>query len=212
MRSTTWMMFAPGCRWMLTMTAGDPFIQAACRAFSVSSMTLATSWSTDGRAVAVRHDRALVVLAREQLVVGIDRVGLLRSVEAALGLVDVGLRRWRCGCPRGRCRTRRARSGLAWMRTAGFWPPLMRHEADARKLRDLLRESRVGEVLDAARAAASRTSAPSVRIGASAGFDLAVDGRIRAGRAGESVPRRIDRRPAPAARRRRCSGPARTAA
>ncbi len=39
MLSTTEMMLAPGCRWMLTMMAGISFIQAAWRLFSVSSMT-----------------------------------------------------------------------------------------------------------------------------------------------------------------------------
>ncbi len=49
MLSTTEMMFAPGWRWMLTMMAGmavlagETAIHAACRLFSVSSITLATS-------------------------------------------------------------------------------------------------------------------------------------------------------------------------
>ena len=43
MRSTTAMMLAPGWRWMLTMTAGTWFIQAAWRTFSGASMTRATS-------------------------------------------------------------------------------------------------------------------------------------------------------------------------
>ena len=47
-RSTTVMMFAPGCRWMFRMTAGVLFIHAACRTFSTSSMTLATSVSLTG--------------------------------------------------------------------------------------------------------------------------------------------------------------------
>jgi hypothetical protein len=42
-RSTTAMMLAPGWRWMFRITAGTSFIHAACRVFSVSSMTLATS-------------------------------------------------------------------------------------------------------------------------------------------------------------------------
>lgn len=42
-RSTTSMTFAPGCRWILTSTAGVRSIQAACRTFSTSSMTSATS-------------------------------------------------------------------------------------------------------------------------------------------------------------------------
>ena len=48
MRSTTEMMFAPGCRWILRITAGVSFIQAACRVFSVSSITSATSVSLTG--------------------------------------------------------------------------------------------------------------------------------------------------------------------
>ncbi len=43
MRSTTAMMFAPGWRWMLRMTAGVRFIHAASLAFSVPSTTVATS-------------------------------------------------------------------------------------------------------------------------------------------------------------------------
>ncbi len=42
-RSTTAMMFAPGWRWMFTMTAGVRFIQAACFTFSAESTTAATS-------------------------------------------------------------------------------------------------------------------------------------------------------------------------
>ena len=48
MRSTTSMTLAPGCRWMLTITAGVSFIQAACFTFSASSMTSATSESLTG--------------------------------------------------------------------------------------------------------------------------------------------------------------------
>ena len=42
-RSTTSMMFAPGCLWMLRITAGCVFIHAACCEFSTLSITLATS-------------------------------------------------------------------------------------------------------------------------------------------------------------------------
>ena len=48
MRSTTVMMFAPGCRCTLTMTAGTSFIQAAWRTFSTSSSTEATSVNLTG--------------------------------------------------------------------------------------------------------------------------------------------------------------------
>src|ERR1700728_4447513 len=43
MLSTTLMMFAPGWRWMLTMTAGTLFIQAESWVFSTPSITVATS-------------------------------------------------------------------------------------------------------------------------------------------------------------------------
>ena len=48
MLSTTEMMLAPGCRWILTMMAGTSFIHAACWLFSVSSITFATSESRTG--------------------------------------------------------------------------------------------------------------------------------------------------------------------
>ena len=48
MRSTTAMMLAPGCRWMLTITAGVSFIHAAWRTFSISSTTVATSLTRTG--------------------------------------------------------------------------------------------------------------------------------------------------------------------
>ena len=47
-RSTTSMMLAPGWRWMLRMTAGTSFIQAAWRTFSAPSTTVATSESRTG--------------------------------------------------------------------------------------------------------------------------------------------------------------------
>ncbi len=47
-RSTTSMTFAPGWRWMLRITAGASFIQAARRTFSASSITSATSESRSG--------------------------------------------------------------------------------------------------------------------------------------------------------------------
>ena len=48
MRSTTAITFAPGCRWMFRITAGVPFIQAAWRTFSASSITSATLPSVTG--------------------------------------------------------------------------------------------------------------------------------------------------------------------
>ena len=48
MRSTTAMTLAPGCRWILTITAGVSFIQAACFTFSASSNTVAMSDTLTG--------------------------------------------------------------------------------------------------------------------------------------------------------------------
>ncbi len=42
-RSTTLMMFVPGCLWMFRITAGVVFTQAACLTFSALSTTVATS-------------------------------------------------------------------------------------------------------------------------------------------------------------------------
>ncbi len=47
-RSATVMMFAPGCRWMLRMTAGVVFIHAASLSFSAPARTSATSPSLTG--------------------------------------------------------------------------------------------------------------------------------------------------------------------
>ena len=47
----------------------------------------------DRRAVVIGDDQRQVILRREQLIVGADRVRLLLAVEVALGLIDVGARR-----------------------------------------------------------------------------------------------------------------------
>ena len=43
------------------------------------------------RAVTVGDNRRSVLIARQQLIVGADRVGLMGAVEVAFGLIDVGL-------------------------------------------------------------------------------------------------------------------------
>ncbi len=43
------------------------------------------------RAVAVRNDDRAIAFAREQLIVRADGIGLMRTVEGAFGLIDVGL-------------------------------------------------------------------------------------------------------------------------
>ena len=47
-RSTTWMMLAPGWRWMFTITAGCSLLHAASFEFSTSSRTVAISERTTG--------------------------------------------------------------------------------------------------------------------------------------------------------------------
>ena len=44
-----------------------------------------------GRAVAVGDDQVVVGLGLQQLIVGVERVGLLRAVERSLGQIDIGL-------------------------------------------------------------------------------------------------------------------------
>ena len=63
MRSTTLMMFAPGWRWMLTMTAGVRFIHAASRVFSVPSITFATSTEPHRSPVVIGDDNRLILIA-----------------------------------------------------------------------------------------------------------------------------------------------------
>jgi len=134
-------------RWMFTMTAGVPFIQAAWRTFSASSITSATFSEGDRGIVAERDDQGLVVPARQELVVGPDDRGLARPVETALGLVDVGGRHRGRADPRGEAVGReRGRVGLHPHR--GPLTAADADEADSRQLSDLLGEPRIGQVLD----------------------------------------------------------------
>src|SRR5439155_8713578 len=100
----------------------------------------------DGRTVTVGDDHGGVVGGRAQLVVGVYGVGAARAVEASLRLVDVGR------CDRGAhvlevqaVRGERARIDLDPNGRA--LAPGERHQAHAGKLRDLLRETRIDEVL-----------------------------------------------------------------
>ena len=100
----------------------------------------------DGRAVPIGDDQLPVVVAREQLIVGVDRVRLRGALEVALRLVDVRLRDRGAhvfeadlvGGERRRVRLDPHRRLL---------PAAEAHQADPRELRDLLREAGVGEVL-----------------------------------------------------------------
>ena len=78
MRSTTAMMLAPGWRWMLTMTAG--VVVHPGRLLDVLDAVdhVGDVGQPHRRAVAVGDDQRPVLVARQQLIVGADRVGLLR--------------------------------------------------------------------------------------------------------------------------------------
>ncbi len=86
MAFTTLMVLAPGCRWMLRMTAGVSFIHAAWLVVLDAVHDLRNIAQHDRRAVAIGDHNLLIIVAGHQLIVGIDGVILMRSVEAALGL------------------------------------------------------------------------------------------------------------------------------
>ncbi len=46
----------------------------------------------NGRAIAIGDDERAVAVTGNELIVGVDGVGLMRAVERPLGLVNVGLR------------------------------------------------------------------------------------------------------------------------
>ena len=111
-RSTTSITLAPGWRWMLTMIAGR--VVRPRREVRVLGAVddVGDVGQADRRAVLVGDDRASRYSSAElQLVVGVDGGRARRAVEAALGLVDVGVARSRCARPRGRGRRRRAPAG-----------------------------------------------------------------------------------------------------
>ena len=166
------MMFAPGCRWMLRITAGVVVHPGRLLHVLDAVDHVGDVGQRTGAPLLIGDDQRLIVVAGQQLVVGADRVGLLRAVEVALGLVDVGAARAPCAGPRGSGRSDASAVGLTWTRTAGFCPPLMLTSPTPEQLRDLLRQPRVGEVLDLSTAAASFEVSASVRIGASAGLVL----------------------------------------
>ena len=69
MRSTVSMMFAPGCREMMSGMLGLPFRKPAARIFSTPSFTLAIS-DNHRRPMVVADDERLVVFGFEKLIVG----------------------------------------------------------------------------------------------------------------------------------------------
>jgi len=98
-------------------------------------------------AIAVGDDDRLVLRRRGELVVGVDGVGARRPIEATLGALDVR-------CSNGRAHVFEAevvrceRVGIRLHAHGGALAAGQRHQPDARHLRELLRQARVGEVLD----------------------------------------------------------------
>src|SRR5207245_7454801 len=101
-----------------------------------------------GRAIPVRDHEAPVVVAREELVVGVDRVGLLAALEVALRLVHVRLRDGGTDILQAEVVGGEG-SGVGLDAHRRLLPTAQAHEAHPGKLRDLLRQARVGEVLHA---------------------------------------------------------------
>ncbi len=137
---------------------------------------MATSEVRTGGAVAIGDDDGHVVGAGEQLVVGVDGVGLARAVEGALGLVDVGggeggAQVFKAEVVGGELRGIGLHAN-GWLLSAGDGD-----EADAGDLGDFLREVGVGGVFDLVerQRVGGQRQRHDRRVG---GVDLAVDGRV----------------------------------
>ena len=89
------------------------------------------------RAVSIGDHQRAIIFAGEKLVIGVDFVGLLRSVEIALGLVDTGLLQAGANI---------VKVGLDADRR--FLAAADAHQSHAGQLRDLLRQPCVREILD----------------------------------------------------------------
>ena len=85
------MTLAPGWRWIARMIARCSLNQPAIRLFSGPLMARPMSRDADRRAVAIGDDQIGVFVGLEQLIVGVERVGLARAVERAFRQVDIRL-------------------------------------------------------------------------------------------------------------------------
>ena len=131
----------------------------------------------DGRAIAIRDDDGAVAVAGKQLVVGADGVGLMRAVERAFGLVDVGLAQ--CGAQIFQAQPIRSqRGGIGLHAHRGTLSAADADQPNAGKLRNFLRQRGVGEVFDFGerQRIGSHRQRQDRRVG---GIDLAVNRRIR---------------------------------
>ena len=129
------------------------------------------------RAVSISDDQRAILVARQKLVIGSDRVGLMRPVKVAFRLVHI-----RCGNRRPQIlHAQRIAGERGWIRLNAYSRLLSAadaDQADTRQLRNLLGKMRIGKVLDFGQRERLRCECQSQyrRIG---GVDLAVDRRIR---------------------------------
>ncbi len=171
MRSTTAMVFAPGCRWTFTITAGVVFIHAAWCTSSTPSTTSATSESRTGAPSLIGDDERAVGGAGDELIVGADGVRLLRPVERAFRLIGVGGRQ----SPASSCVRlspyAASAVGFACTRTAGFCPPLIVTRPTPASC-EIFGASRVSASDCTSLSGSTSEVSASVSTGASAGFTL----------------------------------------
>ena len=121
-------------------------------------------------------DDVLIFVAAEKLIVGVDGVRLPLPIQNAFCLIDIGL-------PQNCAQIFQAeaigsqRGGVCLNAYGGLLSSADRNEADAGQLRDLLRESRVGEVFDLGerQSVGSQSEGENRSIGR---IDLAIDRRI----------------------------------
>ena len=85
---TTLIVLAPGCRCTFRITAGVLFIHAAWSLFSTPFTMRATSVSITGALLRYATTTVPVVVARDQLIVGLDLVVLAGPVEVSFCGVD----------------------------------------------------------------------------------------------------------------------------
>ncbi len=158
MASTVPITLAPGWRCTLRMIAGQLAVarrrRLDCSAGPGAELRVlgAVDHARDvahahRRAVLPGDDQVLVVGRGHQLVVGVDGVGALRAVEAALGAVGVGRGDGACAACRAPMPDRGQRVGVGLDAHRRPLAARQRHQADAGDLADLLRQPRVDQVL-----------------------------------------------------------------
>src|SRR5450759_701624 len=99
-------------------------------------------------AVPVGDDHAVILLAREQLVVGANGERLARTVNHSLGLVHIGGGQRRAHVFEAQLVGSQSR-GIGLHANRRLLPAADRNQAHSRKLRDFLRQSRLGHIFDA---------------------------------------------------------------